>query len=51
VLCYFPLLAVLQRYARVFGRNADKAKVEVKVGVEDFLAKALKSFTSQCGLV
>ncbi len=44
VLCYFPLLAILQRYARVFGRNADKAKVEVKVGVEDFLAKAFEKF-------
>ncbi len=42
VLCYFPLSAVLQRNIRVFGRNVDKAKVEVRAGVEDFLAKAFE---------
>jgi hypothetical protein len=44
VLCYFPLLAILQRNARVFGRNVDKAKMEVKARVEDFLAKAFEKF-------
>jgi hypothetical protein len=44
VLCYFPPSAVLQGYAKVFWRNVDKAKVEVKVGVEDFLAKAFEKF-------
>ncbi len=28
----------------MFGRNVDKAKVEVKVGVEDFLVKAFEKF-------
>jgi len=44
VLCYFPFLAILQGNARVFGRNVDKAKVEVRVGVEDFLVKAFEKF-------
>ncbi len=42
VLCYFPPLTVLQGYAKVFGRNVDKAKMEVKIGVEDFLVKAFE---------
>jgi hypothetical protein len=41
VLCDFPPSAILQRNARVFGKNVDKSKVEVKAKVEDFLAKAL----------
>jgi hypothetical protein len=28
----------------MFGRNVDKAKVEVKVGVEDFLTKAFEKY-------
>jgi hypothetical protein len=31
-------------FARVFGRNVDKAKMEVKVGVEDFLMRAFEKF-------
>jgi hypothetical protein len=41
VLCDFTPSAILQGNARVFGRNVGKSKVEVRVGVEDFLAKAL----------
>jgi hypothetical protein len=44
VWCYFPPFTLLQGYARVFGRNVDKAKVEVKVGVEDFLTRAFEKF-------
>jgi len=44
VLCYFPHLAILQGNDRVFGRNANKTKVEVRVGVDNFFAKAFKSF-------
>jgi hypothetical protein len=42
VLCYFPPSTILEGNARMFGRNVDKAKVEVKAGVEDFLAKAFE---------
>jgi len=41
VLCDFPPLAILQGNVRVFGRNVDKSKVEVKAEVEDVLGKAL----------
>ncbi len=44
MLCYFPPSIVLKGNARVFGGNVDKAKVEVRVGVEDFLAKAFENF-------
>ncbi len=44
VLCYFPHLVILQGNDKVFGRNANKTKVEVRVGVENFLAKAFKLF-------
>jgi len=44
VLCYFPPLAILQRNVKVFGRNVDKAKMEVKARVEDFLVKAFEKF-------
>jgi hypothetical protein len=44
VLCYFPPLAILQRNAKVFKRNVNKAKVEVRARVEDFLAKAFEKF-------
>jgi hypothetical protein len=43
VLCYFPPLVIQQGNARMFGRNVDKAKVEVKARVEDFFAKALEN--------
>ncbi len=42
VLCYFQLSTILDGNARVFGKNVDKAKVEVKDGVEDFLMKAFE---------
>jgi len=42
VLCYFPPSVVLQGNVRLFGRNVDKAKVEVKIGMEDFLVKAFE---------
>jgi hypothetical protein len=44
VLCYFPPLAILQRNARMFRRNVDKAQMEVRARVEDFLAKAFEEF-------
>jgi len=42
VLCYFPPLDILQGNARMFGRNVNKAKVEFKTGVEDFLTKTFE---------
>jgi hypothetical protein len=42
VLYYFPPSTSLQGNARVFGRNVDKAKVEVRTGVEDFFAKTFE---------
>jgi hypothetical protein len=33
VLCYVPQCAILQGIARVFRRNIDESKVEVKVGI------------------
>jgi len=44
MLCYFPPLVVLQGNARVFGNNVDKTKVEIRVGVENFLSKAFQKF-------
>ncbi len=44
VLCYFPPLVFLQRNARVFGRNVDKAKMEVRAKVWDSLVKAFEKF-------
>jgi hypothetical protein len=51
VLCYFSPLAISQGIARVFGRNVDKAKVEVRVGVQIFFLRHLKSLMLQFGLV
>jgi hypothetical protein len=42
VLCYFSPLIILQGNVRVFGKNIDKAKVEVRTGVEIFFAKAFE---------
>jgi hypothetical protein len=42
VCCVFPPLAILQGNAKMFGRNVDKAKVEVNAKVEDFFAKAFE---------
>ncbi len=42
VLCYFPPSIVLQGNVRLFGRNVDKAKVEVRARLEDFLLKAFE---------
>jgi hypothetical protein len=44
VLCYYPQTIVLQRNVRVFGRNIDKSKVEVKIGVKHFLIHAFEKF-------
>ncbi len=44
VLYYFPPLVVLKSNVKKFGKNVDKAKVEIKVGVEDFLVKAFEKF-------
>ncbi len=44
VFCYFPPSVVLQRYARMFGRNVDKAKMEVITKMEDFHVKAFEKF-------
>ncbi len=41
-LCYFPPLAVLKGNARMFGRNVDNTKMEVRIGMEDFLVKAFE---------
>jgi hypothetical protein len=44
MLCYFPPLVILQGNVRVFGRNVDRAKVEVRIGVEIFLSKIFEKF-------
>jgi len=44
MLCYFPPLAILQGNVKVFGRNVDRAKVEVRIGVEIFLSKIFEKF-------
>jgi hypothetical protein len=44
VLCYFPQYAILQDNVQVFGRKIDKTKIEVKLGVEHFLANAFQKF-------
>jgi hypothetical protein len=41
VLCYFPPSIVLEWNARKFGKNVDKAKVEIRM--EDFLVKAFEN--------
>jgi hypothetical protein len=51
VLCCFPPLVALQGDARLFGRNVDKAKVEVRIEWNIFLRKHLKFFMLQFGLV
>ncbi len=42
LLCYFPPSAVLQGNVRLFGRNVDKAKVEVRMERKIFLRRHLK---------
>ncbi len=44
VLCYFPQYVISQDNVRVFGRNIDKSKIEVRVIVEHFLANAFQKF-------
>jgi hypothetical protein len=44
VLCYFPPLTIMQRNAKVFGKNVDKTKVEIKIGINIFLSKAFQKF-------
>ncbi len=43
-LCYFPPLVVLERNVKVFGKNVNKTKVKVKVGMENFLNKTFQKF-------
>lgn len=51
VLCYVPQCVILQGNAQVFGRNIDKSKVEVRVGISNiFFPMILKSSTN-CNLV
>ncbi len=44
MLCYFPPPTILQGNARVFGKNVDKTKMEIRVGVENFLSNAFQMF-------
>jgi hypothetical protein len=44
MLCYFPPLVVLQGNVRMFGKNVDQTKVEVKTRVENFISKAFQKF-------
>jgi hypothetical protein len=44
MLCYVPQCVVQQGNARVFGRNIDKNKVEVRIGVEHFISNVFKKF-------
>jgi hypothetical protein len=44
MLCYFPPLVVLQGNVRMFGKNINKTKVKVRVGMENFLSKAFQKF-------
>ncbi len=44
VLCYFPQYVISQDNVRVFGRNIDKSKIEVRVVVEHFLVNAFQKF-------
>ncbi len=44
VLCYFPPLTILQGNARVLGKNVNKTKVEIKIGIKIFLNKAFQKF-------
>jgi hypothetical protein len=44
MLYYFPPLVVLQGNVRVFGKNVNKTKVEVKIGVKFFLSRAFQKF-------
>jgi hypothetical protein len=44
VLCYLPPSVILQGNVRVFGKNVDKIKVEVRVKVENFFNKAFQKF-------
>jgi hypothetical protein len=43
VLCYFPPSIVLQGNVKLFGRNVDMAKVEVRARLEDFFAKVFEN--------
>jgi hypothetical protein len=43
-LCYFSRSTTLQGNVRAFGRNVDKTKVELRVGVENFLPTTFQKF-------
>jgi len=44
VLYYFPPLAILQGNVKMFGKNVDKTKVEVKATMNFFFSKAFQKF-------
>jgi hypothetical protein len=44
MLCYFLHFVVQQGNVQVFRQNIDKNKVEVRVGMKDFLATTFKKF-------
>ncbi len=44
LLCYFPHSVVCHENARIFTRNIDRSKVEVKVRVEHFLSMTFNYF-------
>jgi hypothetical protein len=44
LLWYFPYSVVQHGNAQMFGRNIDRSKVEVRIGVEHFLSQAFKYF-------
>jgi hypothetical protein len=44
MLCYFPPLVVLEGNARVFGKNVNKTRMEVRARVENFMSKTFQKF-------
>jgi len=44
MLCYFPPSVILQWNAKVFGKNVDKTKVEVRAKVQSFLNETFQKF-------
>jgi hypothetical protein len=51
VLCYVPQCAILQGNAQVFGKNIDKNKVEVRVGISNIFFPMLLKSSTNCNLV
>jgi hypothetical protein len=44
VLCYFPKCALLQGDQQKTGKNLNVSKLEIRVGIHDFLSRAFKHF-------